>query len=301
MNTAVEEKPQNPSAKQPPKFVIGVRVLDQIKSELYNPGDLKLKVGMTVMINTQQGLKMGVVASNKVLNFRKDSQEIRVLRIANENDFQAESRQHQVEEKARTICSSKVFELKLPMNLSRVVHQPHMNKTIFFFTAEGRVDFRQLIRDLASNLRHRIEMKQVGVRDEAKVIGGYGVCGETLCCSTWLPDFAPVTIKMAKNQGMALNPSKISGVCGRLMCCLQYEHDNYKALIKNLPRINSQIQTPDGPGRVLKNGILEQRVVVRLEDETIMTYGLDELPKQQNSQNSQKPQNPKIPKIPQKP
>ena len=301
MNTAVEEKPQNTSAKQPPKFVIGVRVLDQIKSELYNPEDLKLKVGMTVMINTQQGLKMGVVASNKVLNFRKDSQETRVLRIANENDFQAESRRHQVEEKARTICSSMVFELKLPMNLSRVVHQPHMNKTIFFFTAEGRVDFRQLIRDLASNLRHRIEMKQVGVRDEAKVIGGYGVCGETLCCSTWLPDFAPVTIKMAKNQGMALNPSKISGVCGRLMCCLQYEHDNYKALIKNLPRINSQIQTPDGPGRVLKNGILEQRVVVRLEDETIMTYGLDELPKQQNSQNSQKPQNPKIPKIPQKP
>ena len=301
MNTAVEEKPQNPSAKQPPKFVIGVRVLDQIKSELYNPEDLKLKVGMTVMINTQQGLKMGVVASNKVLNFRKDSEETRVLRIANENDFQAESRRHQIEENARTICSSKVVELKLPMNLSRVVHQPHTNKTIFFFTAEGRVDFRQLIRDLASNLRHRIEMKQVGVRDEAKVIGGYGVCGETLCCSTWLPDFAPVTIKMAKNQGMALNPSKISGVCGRLMCCLQYEHDNYKALIKNLPRINSQIQTPDGPGRVLKNGILEQRVVVRLEDETIMTYALDELPKQQNSQNSQKPQNPKIPKIRQKP
>ena len=301
MNTAVEEKPQNPSAKQPPKFVIGVRVLDQIKSELYNPGDLMLKVGMTVMIDTQQGLKMGVVASNKVLNFRKDSQETRVLRIANENDFQAESRRHQIEENARTICSSKVVELKLSMNLSRVVHQPHTNKTIFFFTAEGRVDFRQLIRDLASNLRHRIEMKQVGVRDEAKAIGGYGVCGETLCCSTWLPDFAPVTIKMAKNQGMALNPSKISGVCGRLMCCLQYEHDNYKALIKNLPRINSQIQTPDGPGRVLKNGILEQRVIVRLEDETIMTYGLEELPKQQNSQNSQKPQNPKIPKIPQKP
>ena len=167
-----------------------------------------------------------------------------------------------------------------------------MNKTIFFFTAEGRVDFRQLIRDLASNLRHRIEMKQVGVRDEAKVIGGYGVCGETLCCSTWLPQFAPVTIKMAKNQGLALNPSKISGVCGRLMCCLQYEHDNYKLLIKNLPRVNSHIKTPDGQGRVLKNEILEQRVVVLLEDETIMTYALNELPKQQNShkfQNSQKP------------
>ena len=284
MNTAVKGKPENSSAKQPPKFVIGVRVLNQIKSELYNPGDFKLKVGMTVMVNTPQGLKMGVVASNKVLNFRKDSQETRVLRIANDNDFQVENRKHQVEEKARTICSEKIVELKLPMNLSRVVHQHHMNKTIFFFTAEGRVDFRQLIRDLAANLRHRIEMKQVGVRDEAKIIGGYGGCGETLCCSSWLPDFTPVTIKMAKNQGMALNPSKISGVCGRLMCCLQYEHDNYKALIKNLPRANSHIQTPDGPGRVLKNEILEQRVVVLLEDTSVMTYPLDELPKPKNSQ-----------------
>ena len=284
MNTAVKDKPENPSAKQPPKFVIGVRVLNQIKSELYNPGDFKLKVGMTVMVNTPQGLKMGVVASNKVLNFRKDSQETRVLRIANDNDFQVENRKHQVEEKARTICSEKIVELKLPMNLSRVVHQHHMNKTIFFFTAEGRVDFRQLIRDLAANLRHRIEMKQVGVRDEAKIIGGYGVCGETLCCSSWLPDFTPVTIKMAKNQGMALNPSKISGVCGRLMCCLQYEHDNYKALIKNLPRANSHIQTPDGPGRVLKNEILEQRVVVLLEDTSVMTYALDDLPKPKDSQ-----------------
>ena len=153
MNTAVKDKPENSSAKQPPKFVIGVRVLNQIKSELYNPGDFKLKVGMTVMVNTPQGLKMGVVASNKVLNFRKDSQETRVLRIANDNDFQVENRKHQVEEKARTICSEKIVELKLPMNLSRVVHQHHMNKTIFFFTAEGRVDFRQLIRDLAANLR----------------------------------------------------------------------------------------------------------------------------------------------------
>jgi cell fate regulator YaaT (PSP1 superfamily) len=289
MNTAVEETPKTPSAKQPSKFLIGVRILDQVKSALYNPGDLKLKVGHTVMVNTDQGLKMGVVASNKLPNFRKDSTFNRVLRIANDNDFQAENRRHQVEDKAKTLCSNKIAELKLPMNLSRVVHQPHMNKTIFFFTAEGRVDFRQLIRDLASNLRHRIEMRQVGVRDEAKVIGGYGVCGETLCCSTWLPDFTPVTIKMAKNQGLALNPSKISGVCGRLMCCLQYEHDNYKSLIKNLPRINSQTQTPDGPGRVLKNEILEQRVVVLLEDESVMTYHLNELPKPQKPQSPQKP------------
>ena len=287
MNTAVKETP--PSTNQSVRFVIGVRILDQVKSALYNPGDLKLKVGKTVMVNTDQGLKMGVIASNKLPNFRQDSTFNRVLRLANDNDIQAENRRLQVEEKAKTLSSNKIAELKLPMNLSRVVHQPHMNKTIFFFTAEGRVDLRQLIRDLASNLRHRIEMRQVGVRDEAKVIGGYGVCGETLCCSTWLPDFTPVTIKMAKNQGLALNPSKISGVCGRLMCCLQYEHDNYKVLIKNLPRVNSQIQTPDGPGRTLKNEILEQRVVVLLEDESVMTYHLDELPKPQKSQNPQKP------------
>jgi cell fate regulator YaaT (PSP1 superfamily) len=152
-----------------------------------------------------------------------------------------------------------------------------MNKTIFFFTAEGRVDFRQLIRDLAANLRHRIEMKQVGVRDEAKVIGGFGICGETLCCSSWLPSFTPVTIKMAKNQGLPLNPSKISGVCGRLMCCLQYEHDNYKEMIKGMPKPGTHIQTPNGPGKILKNEILDQKVVILLDDGSLVTYHKDEL------------------------
>jgi cell fate regulator YaaT (PSP1 superfamily) len=293
MNNAVEETPKNPPANhKPPRFIIGVRILDQVKSELYASGDLKLKVGMTVMVNTAQGLKMGAVASNKIPNFNQDKTYNRILRIANDNDILTESRRLEVEKNAKTLCNDKIRELKLGMNLSRVVHQPHLNKTIFFFTAEGRVDFRQLIRDLASNLHHRIEMKQVGVRDEAKVIGGYGVCGETLCCSTWLPEFTPVTIKMAKNQGMALNPSKISGVCGRLMCCLQYEHDNYKALIKNLPRVNSQIQTPDGPGRVLKNEILEQRVLVLLEDENRVTYNLDELPKAPKSEKPPKTHKP---------
>ncbi len=286
MNTAVEETSKNPPAKQSPRFVIGVRILDQAKSELYSSDDLQLKVGMVVMVNTAQGLKMGTVASNKIPNFSKDRTFNRVLRIANENDIQAENRRLEVEKKAKILCSDKIVELKLDMSLSRVVHQPHLNKTIFFFTAEGRVDFRQLIRDLASNLRHRIEMRQVGVRDEAKVIGGYGVCGETLCCSTWLPDFTPVTIKMAKNQGMALNPSKISGVCGRLMCCLQYEHDSYKALLKNLPRINSQVQTPEGPGRVLKNEILEQRVLVLLQDESRVTYHTDELQNLKNPESN---------------
>jgi len=277
MNSTAEETKNTESSK--PKFLIGIRINNQVKSQLYDPKGLKLRVGMSVMVNTNQGLKMGLVASNKIINFTKgkDQNYYKVLRISNENDFQAESRRQKTEDKAKTLCSEKIIELKLPMSLSRVVHQPHMNKTIFFFTAEGRVDFRQLIRDLASNLRYRIEMKQVGVRDEAKVIGGFGICGETLCCSSWLPDFTPVTIKMAKTQGLALNPSKISGVCGRLMCCLQYEHENYKEMAKGLPRANSQVQTPDGPGKVLKNEILEQKIIVRLEDESIMTYHKKEL------------------------
>jgi cell fate regulator YaaT (PSP1 superfamily) len=292
MNSTAEKTKSTEATSIPPKFLIGIRIPNQVKSQLYDPKELKLRVGMTVMVNSNQGLKMGLVASNKIINFRKDKNEsfYKVLRVANENDFQAENRRQSVEQKAKTLCAEKILELKLPMSLSRVVHQPHMNKTIFFFTAEGRVDFRQLIRDLASNLRHRIEMKQVGVRDEAKVIGGFGICGETLCCSSWLPDFTPVTIKMAKNQGLALNPSKISGVCGRLMCCLQYEHDNYKEMVKGLPRVNSQVLTPDGPGKVLKNEILAQRVMVRLDDESIMTYPKEELKvKQQNP----KPENPK--------
>ena len=279
MNSTAEKTKKTEDISTPPKFLIGVRISNQAKSQLYDPKELKLRVGMTVMVNSNQGLKMGLVASNKIINFSKDKNEsyYKVLRVANENDFEAENRRLSVEQKAKTLCSEKIIELKLPMSLSRVVHQPHMNKTIFFFTAEGRVDFRQLIRDLASNLRHRIEMKQVGVRDEAKVIGGFGICGETLCCSSWLPDFTPVTIKMAKNQGLALNPSKISGVCGRLMCCLQYEHDNYKEMVKGMPRVNSQVQTPDGPGKVLKNEILAQRVMVRLDDESINTYPKEEL------------------------
>ena len=279
MNSTAEKTKITEDISTPPKFLIGVRISNQAKSQLYDPKELKLRVGMTVMVNSNQGLKMGLVASNKIINFRKDKNEnfYKVLRVANENDFEAENRRLSVEQKAKTLCSEKIIELKLPMSLSRIVHQPHMNKTIFFFTAEGRVDFRQLIRDLASNLRHRIEMKQVGVRDEAKVIGGFGICGETLCCSSWLPDFTPVTIKMAKNQGVALNPSKISVVCGRLMCCLQYEHDNYKEMVQGMPRVNSQVQTPDGPGKVLKNEILAQRVMVRLDDESINTYPKEEL------------------------
>ena len=163
------------------------------------------------------------------------------------------------------------------MNLSRVVYFEEMNKSMFYFTAEGRIDFRALVKQLAAKLRHRIEMRQVGVRDEAKAITGHGICGQSLCCSTFLPEFTPVTIRMAKDQGLALNPSKISGVCGRLMCCLQYEHDLYRSMIKELPKVGKMIDTPEGPGKVVKNDILKQVVTVRLDDDYTVYYHLDEL------------------------
>lgn len=261
-----------------PRFVIGVRMRGRDKTQLCNPGDLPLRVGMQVMVETEDGPQIGVVASNKIVNIRKDRcQPLKILRIANEADLQHEREKQERERKATLTCRELIEQLALPMNLSRVVYFEELNKSVFYFTADGRIDFRQLVKELASRLRHRIEMRQVGVRDEAKSISGYGVCGEELCCSRFLPEFTPVTIRMAKDQGLALNPSKISGVCGRLMCCLQYEHNIYKDLNKEMPKLGKSIMTPEGKGRVIQNDILKQKVTVRLEDDFIMIYHLDEL------------------------
>ena len=276
--------PKKEQAKQPPgpppKFVIGVRVRGSIKSESCNPHNLILRVGTQVMVDTTDGPKIGQVVSNKIINIRKDPNFAPpgILRIADEKDRAKEKSLEERESNANLLCWSLIDQLNLAMNLSRVVYFEEMNKTIFYFTAEGRIDFRELVKQLAAKLRHRIEMRQVGVRDEAKAITGHGICGESLCCSTFLPEFTPVTIRMAKDQGLALNPSKISGVCGRLMCCLQYEHDLYRTMIKELPKVGKIIDTPDGPGKVVKNDILKQVVSVRmLDDDYMMYYHLDEL------------------------
>ncbi len=278
------ECPKKAQAKQPPgpppKFVIGVRVRGSLKSESCHPHNLILRVGMQVMVDTPDGPKMGQVVSNKIINIRKDPDFAPpgILRIANEKDRAKEKNQEERESNATLLCWSLIDQLGLAMNLSRVVYFEEMNKSMFYFTAEGRIDFRELVKQLAAKLRHRIEMRQVGVRDEAKAITGHGICGESLCCSTFLPEFTPVTIRMAKDQGLALNPSKISGVCGRLMCCLQYEHDLYRTMIKELPKVGKIIDTPDGPGKVVKNDILKQVVSVRmLDDDYMMYYHLDEL------------------------
>jgi cell fate regulator YaaT (PSP1 superfamily) len=278
MNQILTEKPKLPEeAFKGPRFLIGVRVENAPKSALFDPGKLNIRVGVQVMVETDQGIKVGVVASNKIPNIIQKDVAKRILRVSNENDLQTQARKTKIEQQSKELCLQQIKELKLNMSLSRVTHIPKENKIIFFFTAEGRVDFRQLIKALISNLKQRIEMKQMGVRDEARVIKGYGVCGEELCCTSFLEDFTPVSVRMAKDQGLALNPSKISGVCGRLMCCLQYEHENYKELVQGMPQVGKNIQTPSGTGRVLKNNIIEQTVLIRLEDESILTYSLDEL------------------------
>ncbi len=270
----------NHPPEPPPKFVIGTRIRGSLKSESCNPQNLNLRVGIQVMVDTDDGPKMGQVVSNKIINIRKDDTFVppKILRIANEKDLAKEKNKQEREWDSSQFCWELIDKLGLAMNLSRVVYFEEMNKSIFYFTAEGRIDFRELVKQLAAKLRHRIEMRQVGVRDEAKAITGNGICGESLCCSTFLTEFTPVTIRMAKDQGLALNPSKISGVCGRLMCCLQYEHDLYRTMIKELPKIGKIINTPEGPGKVVKNDILKQVITVRLlDDDYMMYYHLDEL------------------------
>jgi cell fate regulator YaaT (PSP1 superfamily) len=261
-----------------PSFLIGVRTEGSFKSTLYDPGKQNFRVGTEVIVESENGSQTGIIASNKIPNIIKAKDKIpRILRTFNANDLQAQTRKKQTEQHAKKLCQEVIDKLKIKMNLSRVSHHSKEKKIVFFFTAEGRVDFRQLIKELVSNLKQRIEMKQMGIRDEARAIKGYGVCGETLCCSTFLEEFTPVTIKMAKDQGLALNPSKISGACGRLMCCLQYEHQTYKELSQVMPKTGKVIQTPEGVGKVIQNNIIQQTVLVRLEDESITTFSIEAL------------------------
>ncbi len=279
MKPTIDKKHDIDEQNRPSRFLIRIRLRGQPQTNLFDPGNFRFRVGDWVLVESKEDLALGCVASNKIPNVRKDctSSQPKVVRLAQEKDFEWAERKEAFEHKAKQICLEQIQKLSLPMNLSRVAQHEDSHKITFYFTAEGRVDFRELVRVLAHNLRSRIEMRQVGVRDEAKVIAGYGVCGQTLCCSTFLDEFSPVTIRMAKDQGLALNPSKISGVCGRLMCCLQYEHDIYRNLVKLLPRIGSRVETPEGWGKVIKNNILEKVVTVILDDESYMTYHLSEL------------------------
>ena len=247
--------------------VISVRFRGGCKNYDFDPKGLELKMGEEVVVETAQGLEFATctVGNHEV----EDSAVIQplcpVLRRATDADRAAVERGRRKESEAFDICEKKIADHGLEMKLVNVSCSFDGSKIIFFFTADGRVDFRELVRDLASVFRARIELRQIGVRDEAKMIGGLGICGRPFCCSQFLDSFLPVSIKMAKTQNLSLNPTKISGTCGRLMCCLKYEQEAYEDLVKHAPKQESFVETPDGAGTVSSVNLLRQTVQVRLE------------------------------------
>ncbi|WP_077614544.1 PSP1 domain-containing protein [Caenibacillus caldisaponilyticus] len=260
--------------------VVGVRFKKAGKIYYFDPGDWDLSYNDAVIVETTRGVEYGkVVIGKKTVDDNDVVQPLRkVLRAATPEDKIQVEKNRADARKALKICEKKVEEHGLEMKLVDVEYTFDRNKIIFYFTADGRVDFRELVKDLAAVFRTRIELRQIGVRDEAKMLGGIGPCGRMLCCSTFLGDFEPVSIKMAKDQNLSLNPAKISGVCGRLMCCLKYENEMYETAKQNLPDIGEIINVHYGTGRVVGLNILEKLVQIELiEEGKVIEYTLDEL------------------------
>jgi cell fate regulator YaaT (PSP1 superfamily) len=234
----------------------------------YDTRDLDLEVGDQVMVEWEEGLKMGIIIKLKNCDAPLPSLKPlqRVIRKVTAADLDYESRKGHKERDVYQACLAKIKEMGLAMNLVKVEHIPNINKFICYFTAEGRIDFRNLVKKLASDFHARVEMKQIGARNRAKMVGGIGRCGRELCCSSFRQDFDPITVRMAKDQGLSLDPTKISGVCGRLMCCLAYEHETYCACKKNLPKFGKKVVTELATGKVTKQDILKQKVWIRPED-----------------------------------
>ena len=246
--------------------VVGIRFKKAGKIYYFDPVETGAKRDDFAIVETARGVEFGAVvigpksvSENEIVAPLKP-----VLRVATDEDIKTNDENIRKEEEALKICEEKVLKHELDMKLIDAEYTFDNNKVIFYFTADGRVDFRELVKDLASVFRTRIELRQIGVRDEAKMVNGIGPCGCGLCCANWLGDFAPVSIKMAKDQNLSLNPSKISGICGRLMCCLKYEHDVYVKLRKTAPKKGDKIKTPQGKGIVVDNSILREIVKVRL-------------------------------------
>ncbi|CAM3984341.1 PSP1 domain-containing protein [Alkalicoccus chagannorensis] len=260
--------------------VIGVRFKKTGKIYYFSPGDLSIEKDDYVVVETARGTEFGktvigvkeVGEDDVVLPLKK------VLRKADDKDKQTILENKEEAQEAFDVCLKKISEHNLEMKLVDVEYTFDRSKILFYFTAEGRIDFRSLVKDLASVFRTRIELRQIGVRDEAKMLGGIGPCGRMLCCSTFLGDFEPVSIKMAKDQNLSLNPTKISGLCGRLMCCLKYENDMYEDAKKELPDLYQKLDTSYGRGKVVGLNMLERLVQVEIfETKQVIEYTLDEL------------------------
>ena len=264
-------------------IVIGVRFRNAGKIYYFDPQQLEIKRGQHVIVETARGVEYGdVVLGNKEVDDSKVIQPLKsVIRVATPEDDAKEAKNHEKEKDAFKICLEKIAKHGLEMKLIDAEYTFDNNKVLFYFTADGRIDFRELVKDLAAVFKTRIELRQIGVRDETKILGGIGICGRPLCCSTHLSEFIPVSIKMAKEQNLSLNPTKISGVCGRLMCCLKHEADTYEYLNSKLPDVGDFVKTFDGmKGEVASVNVLRQTVklLVDINDEKeLKEYKIEEL------------------------
>ncbi len=256
--------------------VVDIQFRPGQKIYFFDPAGLQLRAGDHVIIDTARGPEFGICAGGNHMISQKDvvSPLRSVLRKASAQDEKIAQENHAKEKRAYEACLQKIDELKLDMQLVSAECAFDGSKILFFFTADERVDFRELVKNLASIFHTRIELRQIGVRDKAKMVGGLGICGRPFCCASFLDDFQPVSIKMAKTQNLSLNPTKISGTCGRLMCCLKYEQDAYEDLLRHSPKADSFVDTPDGRGTVVELDLLRQRVKVRMENQpdTIGVY-----------------------------
>ena len=248
--------------------VIGVRFKEVGKVYYFDPDNKKLNIGDTVIVETARGIECGRIAmENKVVEDNDIVHPLKkLIRKATKEDFKRLEENRRKEKEALKICEKKIADHGLEMKLVDVEYTFDNSKILFYFTADGRVDFRALVKDLASVFRTRIELRQIGVRDEAKMLGGLGVCGRPFCCSSFLGEFHPVSIKMAKEQGLSLSPTKISGTCGRLMCCLKYEQDAYTDLLKRTPKVGAIVKTPAGRGLVVETNLLSQTLKVKMDN-----------------------------------
>ncbi len=265
------------------KKIIGVRFRTAGKVYFFDPGKYTVKRGDHVIVETVRGIEYGTVVSpsNEIAEDKLTQPLKSVLRVATERDDEQEKQNREKEKEAFKICQEKIRKHGLDMKLIDAEYTFDNNKVLFYFTADGRIDFRELVKDLASVFRTRIELRQIGVRDETKILGGIGICGRPLCCHSYLSEFAPVSIKMAKEQNLSLNPTKISGVCGRLMCCLKNEEETYEELNRKLPGVGDHVTTDDNlKGEVHSVNVLRQTVKVLVEagdEKELKEYRVDQL------------------------
>jgi cell fate regulator YaaT (PSP1 superfamily) len=259
-----EEKQENKGQPENPSKIVDVQLLKYGKVQSFETGGLVVQKGDRVLVEAEHGLFFGIVCS-ELKNGGTDRPVRKVSRLATEQDCEKFERNVRLERDVYTFCYLKIKERSLPMCLVSVECLFDENKIMVYFTADGRVDFRELVKDLVGKFRTRIEMRQIGVRHQAKMVGGLGTCGRQLCCTSFLAGFAPVSIKMAKEQNLSLNPTKISGMCGRLMCCLNYEFSYYERAKKNLPKVGKRVNTVYGMGKVVRQNILREKMTVLLE------------------------------------